>query len=536
MGSSSGSVPLKSVGGMVGMGGVDVLNFLRQLLVELRPTHDRLGGTLRMVSACLLIWVVVLTFRNPMADLGVYMVFIFLQRNKMMTRFIAVLAIVALIISSLWILGIAYLSWNINWLRVLLWGVMFWINYYLMSRLPKVNVIFMLPVCFAAVLCFSFDQDPDPNYLISQLGWIWCALGLTIMGSFLVEYFFGAPSAMDLLRSEVRRGLDHIEIHCLKRADGQLSPLELGVNSGVALDQAKMIQKFGGLTPLQRENCSRIVSALGEIDRVALEGDLSVHPGAAERADWLHVAKHLDRLKKRLFHGEEGHHAQKADGEIPNAHSFVNAPLAEAMKELMDAEACLDSQGEGRGVPSKKTPGVPAPAERKDFTDAEFATRATIATMACYMFASMTDWSGIHTCMITCAVSAMNNVDSQVFKQRLRIIGASIGGLMGFLAMFLIPRMDNLMGVLLIMALGIGISAWVCMGRVKYSYIGVQMGLAFVMLVAQDPHATTEFTVIRDRLVGILVGLFAMRYAFIWWTPKYIRGIERAPAPRLSPI
>jgi multidrug resistance protein MdtO len=152
------------------------------------------------------------------------------------------------------------------------------------------------------------------------------------------------------------------------------------------------------------------------------------------------------------------------------------------------------------------------------------------------MFASMTDWSGIHTCMITCAVSAMNNVDSQVFKQRLRIIGASIGGLMGFLAMFLIPHMDNLMGVLLIMALGTGISAWVCMGRVKYSYIGVQMGLAFVMLVAQDPHATTEFTVIRDRLVGILVGLFAMRYAFIWWTPKYIRGIEHASAPRLSPI
>jgi len=59
--------------------------------------------------------------------------------------------------------------------------------------------------------------------------------------------------------------------------------------------------------------------------------------------------------------------------------------------------------------------------------------------MACYMFAGMTDWSGIHTCMITCAVTAMNNVDSQVFKQRLRLIGASIGGLIGFLAMFLIP-------------------------------------------------------------------------------------------------
>jgi len=138
--------------------------------------------------------------------------------------------------------------------------------------------------------------------------------------------------------------------------------------------------------------------------------------------------------------------------------------------------------------------------------------------------------------MITCAVSAMNNVDSQVFKQRLRIIGASIGGLIGFLAMFLIPHMDNLMGVLIIMGVAVYLSAWVSMGREKYSYVGLQMGIAVVMLIAQDPHATTGFTVIRDRLVGILLGLMAMRYAFVWWTPKYIRGLDPVPVSRLSPI
>jgi multidrug resistance protein MdtO len=173
---------------------------------------------------------------------------------------------------------------------------------------------------------------------------------------------------------------------------------------------------------------------------------------------------------------------------------------------------------------------------KKDFTDAEFATRATAATMACYMFASMTDWSGIHTCMITCAVTAMNNVDSQIFKQRLRIIGASIGGLIGFLAMFLIPHTDNLMGVLIIMGAAVAMSAWVSMGREKYSYMGIQMGMAAVMLIAQEPHATTEFTVIRDRLVGILLGLIFMRYAFVWWTPKYIHAEKPVHDWRLSPV
>ena len=517
-------------------GGVDVAAFFRQLLEELRPLPDRFGGMMRMVSACLLVWIVVLTFRNPMGDLGVFMVFIFLQRNKMMTRFVAVLVLVALILASLWILGIAYFSWNTSWLRILLWGGMFWINYYLMSRLPKFSVVFMLPISFASVFCFAFDQDPNPNTLISLLGWVWCAIGLTIMGSFLVEYFFGAPSALDLLRDEVHRGLDRIEIHCMKRAEGKLSPLELGVNTGVALDQVKMIQKFGGLTLLQRENCTRIVSALGGIDRIAFEGDLSIPPDSSSRSDWLLVASHLGQLRKRLLQGDSRASIGIHDAEGQGALGISNPQLAQAMRELLEAEACFDRSGSGHVVPLRQKHEEPALPDKKDFTDSEFASRATAATMACYMFASMTDWSGIHTCMITCAVSAMNNVDSQVFKQRLRIIGASIGGLMGFLAIFLIPHMDNLTGVLLIMAAGTGISAWICMGRVKYSYIGIQMGLAFVMLVAQNPHATTEFTVIRDRLVGILVGLFAMRYAFVWWTPKYIRGEEPAAAPRLSPI
>jgi len=266
MGSSSGT--------MLRMGsvGMDVSEFLRRVLEELKPMADRAGGAMRIVLACLLVWVIVLTFRNPMGDLGMILVFVLLQRNKTMTRVAAVFLILALVVSSCWILGIARLSWNIPWLRILLWGGMFWVNYYLMSRFPKLSVVFMPPISFAAIFCFSFDQDPDPNVLIGQLGWVWCAVGLAILASFLAEYLFGAPTALDLLRAEVRRILNHSESHCLARAGGKLSPLTLGVNIGVAKGQATLLQKFGVLTSLQRENCHRILNAVGAIDRMAFEG------------------------------------------------------------------------------------------------------------------------------------------------------------------------------------------------------------------------------------------------------------------------
>jgi multidrug resistance protein MdtO len=504
--------------------------FLRRILEELKPLPDRAGGTIRTVLACLLVWVIVLTFRNPMADLGVFLVFVVLQRNKTLTRLLSILLVVALLVASLWIVGIACLSWNISWFRILLWGVMFWVNYFLMSRFPKLSAVFMLPIVFASIFCFGFDRDPNPNVLVSQLGWVWCSVGLAIIASFLVEYLFGARSALELLRDQVRRTITLTETHCLARARGTLSELMLGVNVGVPLDQARMLRKFGVLTDLQRANCHRILSAIGAIDRLALNRDPCLVTGGDDREDWRRVAARLHALRKHLFQPVTGCSGSTVR---TDQQGFGNPVLADVMSELAGAEACLGK--EDPGVVSVIPEAAEAP-EKKDFSDSAFATRATAATMACYMFASMTDWSGIHTCMITCAVTAMNNVDSQVFKQRLRIIGATIGGLMGFLAMFLIPHMDNLMGVLLIMGVALSVSAWISMGRQKYSYVGLQMGIAAVMLIAQDPHATTDFTVIRDRLVGILLGLLAMRYAFVWWTPKYIREGNAVSAWRLSPI
>ena len=105
--------------------GFTLVDFFRQVLDELKPLPDRAGGAMRITLACLLVWVVELTFRNSIADLGLILALLLLQRNKTMTRFLSLLLIIAMVVASLWILGIACLSWNISWLRILSGGACF---------------------------------------------------------------------------------------------------------------------------------------------------------------------------------------------------------------------------------------------------------------------------------------------------------------------------------------------------------------------------------------------------------------------------
>jgi len=147
-----------------------------------------------------------------------------------------------------------------------------------------------------------------------------------------------------------------------------------------------------------------------------------------------------------------------------------------------------------------------------------FALRATLATMGCYLFMTLADWNGIHTCLITCAVTALAGAESQIHKQNLRMAGALIGGLLGMgCVIFLIPRMDSLAAYLGILAAGTALAAWVSLGSERISYAGWQIGLAFYMTVLQDPHPTTKLDIIRDRWAGIFIGILAMRAAFVWF-------------------
>jgi multidrug resistance protein MdtO len=144
-----------------------------------------------------------------------------------------------------------------------------------------------------------------------------------------------------------------------------------------------------------------------------------------------------------------------------------------------------------------------------------FALRATLATMGCYVLMSIADWTEIHTCMITCVVTALVVAEEREHKQELRLGGVILGGLYGLVAVvFLIPRFDSLMGLLIVLGLGAAMAAWLSTGTKRIAYAGWQMGIAIFMTILQKPHPVTELDVIWSRFVGIVFGVIAMRLVF----------------------
>lgn len=499
--------------------------WIRQIRDDLRPAPDRLGGTLRVTFSALLVAVVMLTFRMPFLYIGPYLVFILSQKEMFLTRAAAGLGLVVALVASLTIYLVAWLAWDSGWLRIVLWCAIFYGGYFLMRVASEPRAI-LGPLVVVALLAFAFDSSPDPNRIISSLGWLWAILGLVVASTFLTQWLFGAPTGIEVLRRQVRQLLGDAERACLRRRSGCATG---GGISGPeeewqdALGRVEKLGKAGVLSPVQHRNCEGLLLACG----TALEALARPGKPAPE------LAACVRTLRRAVLSGKmDLLPARWPDaGQIPSDLREAADALKAAADQLRRPSA-ISSPHPAAGFLQddwKTNPAYP-----------EFALRAMLATIGCYLFMTLVDWNGIHTCMITCAVTALSGIGAQMRKQNLRMVGAVIGGALGMGAVvWVIPNLDSFGIYLAVLAAGTALAAWVSLGGERISYAGWQIGLAFYMTVLQDPHPTTKLDIIRDRWVGIFVGIVAMRAAFVWFAPDQLRGArqnDELPKPQAQRV
>jgi multidrug resistance protein MdtO len=152
-----------------------------------------------------------------------------------------------------------------------------------------------------------------------------------------------------------------------------------------------------------------------------------------------------------------------------------------------------------------------------------FAFKGCLAASICYVIYNAMDWPGISTAVTTCLLTALTTIGSSHQKQILRISGAMFGGFVLGMGsqIFILPHLDSIGGFSLLFIGVTALAAWFMTSSPRLSYFGVQIAVAFCLINLSEFKMQTSLEVARDRVVGILLGLFAMWLIFdqLWGVP-----------------
>src|SRR6266404_1065949 len=209
-----------------------------------------------------------------------------------------------------------------------------------------------------------------------------------------------------------------------------------------------------------------------------------------------HRAPQLSTLPPEERSGDPGHEALPLLAEM------------ERVVQLLPQAYHADKLPAELGLPPARKGGVFAP---DAFTNPEyihFAVKGALAAFICYLIFTMFAYQGIYTSVVTCVVCSLSTIGASVQKGVLRLAGAVVGGLLGVVTlMYVFPKVDSLGGFWFPFAAVTALAAYVHFGGPSISYCGFQMGLAFFKCALQSYGTYTELRVVRDRFVGIALGL-----------------------------
>ena len=478
----------------------------QQIWRDLQPTPGRFAATIRITVGVLVLVSVMLAFRMPFLDIGPYFIFTLMQREMLTSRAAAVLSLLGVALACLLIYLLTLLTWDVASLRILFATAILFTGFFLMQVFVEPRFILM-GMLILAVMLPSLDRSPFPNLVVGELGWLWALIGTAICVSLTIQWLMRTPMAIERMRWEFRRFFTSMERRCVARAFGRAVPEGSHGHMEGVIELTHLLAKFHVLTPAQAGNTRGLLSAAREVGTEARRAGIT---GAREA--WLALGRRLRVVRTRVRSGQ----TIAFDGIPEPVFPDGEEESRRASERLTGAVQALSHTNEA--VPR-------ASAIRADWLSnpahTDFALRATAATMGCYFFMKLSNWDGIHTCMITCIATASASVDQQVARQNLRLVGAVIGGFLGIVAVvWFIPRFEGLAGLYVVLAVGSAVSAWVALASPRIAYAGLQIALAFFITTLQHPYPNVKLDPISDRWVGILVGILAMRAAFDWLAPK----------------
>ncbi|KVO90844.1 fusaric acid resistance protein [Burkholderia ubonensis] len=486
----------------------------RELLRLLAPFPGRASMAVRVALICALTVLVTSAYGTPEAAISAYVVF-FLNRADRVTSVVlatAMMLVITVVIAL--VLGVAIFSIEYSVLRVACMAVLSIGLLYLTSasKLRPVGAI------LAMIVGFGLDElglVPGGEAATRALLYTWLMVAIPV-GIAIVVNLLIAPSPRRLAGAQLAKRL-RLAAHRLRGEDDGRAAFDASLREG-----DKQLLTWLKLSKLEGTSSAADVAALRQA--VASSTAILVAVALADREPGARLpdafaapaAATLDEMAGML---ERGGYPVDVTLALPPADAL--APLARVV--ATDLHAAIT-----RFAEPGATAAAPPPAPRGGFflPDARtnpdhirYALKTTVAAMFCYLLYSQLDWSGIHTCFITCYMVSLGSTAETVEKLTLRIAGCIVGALAGTAALvFVVPSLSSIGHLMALVFVGAGLAAWVAFGSPRIAYAGFQIAFAFFLCVIQGAGPGFDLTLARDRTIGILLGNVVVYLVFtrIW--------------------
>ena len=520
-----------------------LLAFLRR---ELAPLPGRAIGTVRIVIACVVTLVLCMALQVPEAYLSVFVALRVVTEEAGETLLFGVAALLALTISLAVSLLLLIIAMDQAWLRFCLVAALAALGLFL-RRTFVIGALGFIIGLVGTYLMTVPDSVPDPELMVRASLWLWPIFALGIAASVAVNLLIAPSDPAKLLGEELGARVQAAEDALARQLgaptrESETTPsLATLVTAGMARMLA-LLRSVAIVHPSLKRRHGQQSTLITLADRLvtaaaALELTAPAPLRPAERARLQRIADECGRVRRALATGRPPAPAPPRTATPGGGDGSAAQPALAELEHVVDL---LRSALETEDVPAEVAPlAEPRRLFVPDaFTNPEYrryALKGSLAVLICYVLYSAVDWPGIRTCIVTCMIVGLTSEGATIQKATLRFSGALVGGLMGFLSiLLLIPGMVSITSLVLLVAAGAAVAAWVDLGSPRISYAGVQIALAFFMCVIQGFAPNWHFDTIRDRLVGILLGNVVITLVFLYvWPVDALMALRRNLAAAL---
>jgi multidrug resistance protein MdtO len=432
-----------------------------------------------------------MVFQIPLPAYMAYMVFLTSKDDITATATIAIGGALAITLAVIFTLGLAQISLGNPAVRLPAMALMTFLAMF------SVRTFALGPIAFLAgfvtvTMQSVVDDVPNPEAFTRLTLWLWVVVVVPVLVTILINLLFG-PLASAVSERGVRQVLTDLE-----------AALSRGQIAG-RLSQWRVI-----LGPLTAKSSNP--PAIHRLQEVLVI--LDAYPDAIP----LYERARLAGLVRRCLDALAGQ--RSASDSPPESQSSPQALAAtHALAELQSELSRMRTQRPAHT--GRKPAQLFVPDALSNPAYWQFALKTTIAIMIVYSAYTMLDWSGLRTSIVTCFFVALGSVGETVHKLVLRLSGAIIGGLIaGLSIVFVLPYLTDIGQLCALTGVVALFAGWVATSSERLSYAGLQIAFAFFLGLLQSYAPATDLTVLRDRVVGILLGNVVMTLVFSGLWPE----------------